>query len=309
MDAGAVADGCATPIVDGGAVAEGSGAWSTCHSSKKIEDPVLYDAQYACPRAAGEYIPGTDMFGSPKARERVDELAVRLREHTQTIRALAKKIGGGEKTKGQTAGAMMEVARRALAAKHHEVARRAVEVAVGYDGENASIVGEAAILLRKAGSKADDVDGMFGKALDLDPTNADAWLEWGRFKAETRAPHGQVMRCYERALEADGGRSRPSSASPGAFWRSSRRRRSSAPAPCAATTGARRGPCLARGGRRSTRCSAGETGIRRRARGCSWPRAGSRSSRRGRARRCGRSCGSLKSSRRAAPRRVRSAMR
>jgi len=106
-------------------------------------------------------------------------------------------------TKGQTAGAMMEVARRALGAKHHEVARRAVEVAVGYDGENASIVGEAAILLRKAGSKADDVDSMFGKALDLDPTNADAWLEWGRFKAETRAPHGQVMRCYERALEAD----------------------------------------------------------------------------------------------------------
>jgi hypothetical protein len=44
---------------------------------------------------------------------------------------------------------------------------------------------------------------MFERALGLDPANADSWLQWGHFKVQMHAPHGQAMMSFERALEAD----------------------------------------------------------------------------------------------------------
>jgi hypothetical protein len=179
---------------------------------ERIDEPLLRYPQYVCPRAAGEYIRHKRLLESPEARARIEELAASLRTNAQRLRMMVDQLPHIAQSKERphkaqpaiiAADVMLSLARWARNAEQPDVARRAVEVALEFDGEDAMIVSEAAILLRKLGSEAVEIDGMFERAVGLDPTNASSWVDWGDFKAETKAPLGQVMTCYERALEAD----------------------------------------------------------------------------------------------------------
>jgi hypothetical protein len=176
---------------------------------ERIDEPLLHEKQYLCPRATGEYIRDTRLLDSPEARARIEGFAANLRAHVQLMRVLAKKRGVGPMNAEVAADVMLEVARKALDQKGNDVARRAVEIALSLSGEDATIVREAATILQRAGSAPEQVDGLFKRLLGLDPTNAEAWLEWGRTKAaQPRTRHGEVMTCFERAFEADS-KSRP----------------------------------------------------------------------------------------------------
>jgi Tfp pilus assembly protein PilF len=170
---------------------------------ERIDEPLLHHAQYICPRAAGEYIRRKGLLDSPEARTKLERTVQGLRTLTLSMRAAAKKVRGGVKTQTQAADVMMTIAQNAMRNEDYAVARRAVSVALDLAGEDSTIVRHAATLLRKTQSEPSDVDGMFERALGLDPSNADSWLQWGLFKLQMRAPHGQAMMCFERALEAD----------------------------------------------------------------------------------------------------------
>jgi hypothetical protein len=170
---------------------------------ERIEEPLLQHPQYFCPRAAGEYIRSKRLLESPETRAKLERTVNGLRQTTQLMRSLAKKVRGGVKNGAQAADVMMGVARAAMKNEDHPVARRAAGVARDLAGDDAAILGEAAIVLKRAGAEPQEADALYGKALDLDPTNAGFWREWGSLKAQMNVPHGQVMACFERALEAD----------------------------------------------------------------------------------------------------------
>jgi hypothetical protein len=170
---------------------------------ERIDQPLLQYPQYVCPQAAGEYIRQTRLLESPDARAKHERTVASLRQATLLMRALVKKMRGGVKNAAQAADVMMGVAKAAMKNEDRGVTRRAVQVAMELAGDDPIVLGEAMGLLERAGTAREEMDALYGKALDQDPTNAAQWVAWGMLKAQMGVPHGQAMACFERALEVD----------------------------------------------------------------------------------------------------------